>query len=407
MARRELEQKANMLGSVVQTGVFLLDKGNREIYNFNLLQGKGAFQNLARADIQAGIRLAPPEENKVVLYTAPWKGVYILLPVHEEGSYAGLAAVGPLLQEILPEGELRGVLKFLRLREKEVQEVLECWDSLKAFSGSELKHLAALAAHLFWHPLASSVQVQAVQPGPDLSGKDKFHENLLGSHDFVDGNYRMEADLLHAIQTGNAGLLKTLEEDRRQMYIPNRTPENPLRTDRNLLVTLNSLACRAAIQGGVPLGIAHNMSSNFAGFIENARTAKQIQELNAAIPTVFCDAVRKYRTREAGPLVAKVLDQVYANLYKKLEVAEIAAELFVTPSHLSRKFKEEMGVTLSRFIQQAKCQEAEFLMAKGNHTLSEIGEMLQFNSLSHFSATYKKVRGFPPSRVESREEGKG
>lgn len=62
-------------------------------------------------------------------------------------------------------------------------------------------------------------------------------------------------------------------------------------------------------------------------------------------------------------LIRRCLSYIEANLSGKLSVAQIAAQLYVSPSTLSHRFQKEMGISLYRYVTQKRlllaCEQIE------------------------------------------------
>lgn len=79
-------------------------------------------------------------------------------------------------------------------------------------------------------------------------------------------------------------------------------------------------------------------------------------------------------------------------------IFRIAKVLYVTPSHLSRKFKAETNVNIIDFINNKRVDEAKYYLQTGNASITDIAIMVGFNDLNYFSRTFKKITTFSPSQ---------
>ncbi len=76
-----------------------------------------------------------------------------------------------------------------------------------------------------------------------------------------------------------------------------------------------------------------------------------------------------------------------------LSVKSIATELHVSHSHLSRKFKEETGMTIISYITNLRIQHAEMLLQTTDLSAMEIAYMSGFNEYTYFLMTFKRKNG--------------
>ena len=77
-------------------------------------------------------------------------------------------------------------------------------------------------------------------------------------------------------------------------------------------------------------------------------------------------------------------------------VRGVAAACYVSPALLSRRFKEETGVTLSAYIEEQIMHEAARLLGQSRLTVGEIGERLGFCDQFYFSRRFSAFFGTSP-----------
>jgi AraC-like DNA-binding protein len=77
------------------------------------------------------------------------------------------------------------------------------------------------------------------------------------------------------------------------------------------------------------------------------------------------------------------------------ELAEIAA---MSETKLKQLFKQTFGATIYNYYQQARMEEAAFLLKQGKHSVAEVGYEMGFSNLSHFSRLFEKHYGQNPKR---------
>jgi AraC-like DNA-binding protein len=80
------------------------------------------------------------------------------------------------------------------------------------------------------------------------------------------------------------------------------------------------------------------------------------------------------------------------------ELASIAA---MSETKLKQLFKQTFGNSIYNYYQQARMEEAAFLLKQGNRTVAEVGYELGFSNLSHFSRLFEKHYGLNPKRFST------
>lgn len=77
------------------------------------------------------------------------------------------------------------------------------------------------------------------------------------------------------------------------------------------------------------------------------------------------------------------------------DLAQLAA---MSETKLKQLFKQTFGASIYNYFQQARMEEAAFLLKQGRHTVGEVGYELGFSNLSHFSRLFEKHYGLNPKR---------
>ncbi len=104
--------------------------------------------------------------------------------------------------------------------------------------------------------------------------------------------------------------------------------------------------------------------------------------------------------------VLLAMDYIRSHLGIGLGTAEIAANAFVAPSTLNKKFRTEAGITIGGYIERAVMQEAENLLLGSRLSIQEISQRLGFCDQSYFARRFKRCIGSTPKTYRRvRKEG--
>ena len=211
-----------------------------------------------------------------------------------------------------------------------------------------------------------------------------------------------EKQLIYAIKNGLVDKIDKLEFDSEIGKIGTSSPNN-LRRIKNLILTLNSICLRAAIEGGVYEETAYNLGDVFSQMIESATSVASLRPTSALIKREYCKQVQSITMQKVeDPLVFRATKYIYANIHNKITAKEIAEHVGVTPQHLSARFAAATQTSIPDYILQLKIKEAKQLLRYTSKSLSEITFILSFSSQSYFQTQFKKVTGKTP--LEYRNE---
>lgn len=95
--------------------------------------------------------------------------------------------------------------------------------------------------------------------------------------------------------------------------------------------------------------------------------------------------------------VKKAKQYIYENRLKKIYLNDVAGELEITPSYLSRIFKKVTSQSFSDYIAEVKIEEAKLLLLQNNNRIYEVSAMLGYDDPYYFSKVFKKVTQMTPS----------
>lgn len=115
-------------------------------------------------------------------------------------------------------------------------------------------------------------------------------------------------------------------------------------------------------------------------------------------PILDGTAAHRSRARRDYAKDAKILIQ--QRFREHLRLDDIARSLYVSPYHLCRLFREEIGVPIHGYLNRLRLREALATIAEGGADLSELAAGLGFSSHSHFTAAFRKELGILPSEVK-------
>jgi AraC-like DNA-binding protein len=108
-----------------------------------------------------------------------------------------------------------------------------------------------------------------------------------------------------------------------------------------------------------------------------------------------------YRSLEVAPDpsgLSRAAKRRICDTYRDdIPISEIAAELKVSHSHLSRQFKRDFGFSLLNYRHRLRVTDATSRLYRGDKIL-DVGEDVGFNDTSRFYQGFRKITGVPPGK---------
>ena len=102
-------------------------------------------------------------------------------------------------------------------------------------------------------------------------------------------------------------------------------------------------------------------------------------------------------------LIDKIKKYVKENFANNMSISEIGDYFDITPSYISRVFKEKTGEKLIDYITGVRMKKAkELLLTNPNISIKEVAERVGYSSEKHFSKIFRKRFNCLPSKYVSR-----
>lgn len=240
--------------------------------------------------------------------------------------------------------------------------------------------------------------------------KEKESGNtFLMTETYIGQSWQREQAILLALETGNREMIEELlrlDSDSGGVTYHYGNPiieGDPIRELKNGMIIQNTLCRIAAVKGGVPPRYLRNVSEKYILLIEHQMDPDVLNEkIGTMMLKEYLDLVLRLSVKGYSELIKSVADYISKNIQESLSLSKIADHFHVNPSHLSREFKKETLFNLTDYINQQKINLAKLFLLQNNHTVMDVSSMLNYNSSSYFSKTFKKVTGVSPKEYKTR-----
>lgn len=100
--------------------------------------------------------------------------------------------------------------------------------------------------------------------------------------------------------------------------------------------------------------------------------------------------------------IDKVIRYVYNNFRRRIELAEVAKRVYMTPQAFSTFFKKTTGKTFSGFVNQVRISEVSKLLLTTDRDITSIAFSCGFNNFSNFSRRFREIKNVSPREFRTR-----
>ena len=119
----------------------------------------------------------------------------------------------------------------------------------------------------------------------------------------------------------------------------------------------------------------------------------------------LAEDVRNQDHSNKSKLVKQVAEYINGHYREELTVESVSIACGYSRFYISKTFKEITGITVTRYINATRIEQAKALM-KGSMNLSEIAMQCGFMNLSYFSKVFKRIENVSPYEYRLRARQK-
>lgn len=96
------------------------------------------------------------------------------------------------------------------------------------------------------------------------------------------------------------------------------------------------------------------------------------------------------------PLPEKISEYINSNYMYRITTGELGKKLYMNPSYLSRIFKEYKRITITKYTNNVRIENAKKLLEISQISINSIAMNVGFNDSNYFSRVFKKTTGLTP-----------
>jgi AraC family transcriptional regulator len=105
------------------------------------------------------------------------------------------------------------------------------------------------------------------------------------------------------------------------------------------------------------------------------------------------------RGKLPNAVLERVRELVQVQLGEDLSLTDIAAQVGVSPFHLTRLFKRSSGMSLHQYIIAQRVAAAQHLLLHSTMPLKQVAAQVGFADQSHLTRHFRRMLGVTPAQV--------
>ncbi|WP_411842322.1 helix-turn-helix domain-containing protein [Salinicoccus sp. HZC-1] len=324
---------------------------------------------------------------------------YIAVGIHTENAFKGSLIIGPFISSLSINTLIQDIIVKNALPIGERKQLEQFYQSLPILNEIDTHYYGELLINMCSGTYTPAEEAAGGSKHPVIN-YDQIELTIEEDKQIIENRYHHQNEMMDAIRKGDQEAVNDSLHTMLDLFVgfSDRVPGSPMRSSKNMALISNTSFRIAAEKSGVHPVYLHIISERYAVLIEKTATLPNLKKLIISMANEYCELVRSFATGHYSQNVKKAMDYIMLNLGQPIRLSQISKQIHVNPSHLSRKFKEESGITITEFITQKRIEEAELYLQKGNTSITDIAFILGFNDLNYFSKVFKKYTGYTPSQ---------
>ena len=103
--------------------------------------------------------------------------------------------------------------------------------------------------------------------------------------------------------------------------------------------------------------------------------------------------------------VQEVAEYLQANPGTRESLDQLAGRFYISRSWLSRIFREVTGFSVSEYANMVRVKRAQKLLAHGDYSVTEISELVGFESITYFERIFRRYTDRTPLGYRREKRG--
>ena len=182
--------------------------------------------------------------------------------------------------------------------------------------------------------------------------------------------------------------------------------KDPIQNLKYHFVVSVSIISRLCVDNGMEMEKSYRLSDHYIQKLDNISTIEEMEEIHDRMVSDYTYRMQIIR-QNAGlsrPMT-ECMNYIYSHIKERITVKDLAEYTSNSTSYISRLFKEEVGISTSDYIRNAKLEASKNLLRFSDYSLADIANYFSFTSQSHFSQLFLKKTGLTPKKYREKYYG--
>ena len=318
-----------------------------------------------------------------------------------------IVLIGPVISIPPSPAAIRNIMKEYSISLEHKERLTELYQFMSQYSFHQFCHFLALFYQELFNDVIDIDAYLNVYTDTGSTSEASLHSAKIydaKEMELFHNTYHYEQLYMDYIRSGNVEGLKAFFSNAFSLQT-GKLADNTLRQEKNILIVSVTLATRCAIEGGLDIESAYQLSDVYIQESEKLQSTEALYQMQYNMLLDFTRRVAQAQLpHDTTSDISKCIQYIKQHTNQTISTSDVAAYVGKSRSYLSHCFKKELGFEMREFIMRCKLEEAKSLLTYTDKSLSEISSYLCFSSQAYFQNVFKKKFGVTPNEYRKRPD---
>ncbi len=210
----------------------------------------------------------------------------------------------------------------------------------------------------------------------------------------------IERELQNSIIDGNEGKAReSLNKLLGEIFFRS---SGDLKVIKARVVELVVLLSRSAIEGGADCSQIFTLNNDYIRKVDEFKSVEELSRWLSGVIHRFVGYVFELKEVRHSLTMRRIIGYIRNNYMRKITLDDVAEQVYMSKSHVSKIFNEEMGVSLTAFINGIRVDKAKILLSDASLSVADIAQLTGFEDQSYFTKQFKLLTGLSPKKYREK-----
>ena len=353
------------------------------------------FQQLFDAGAKTCLVKAAEQDSLPKIMTDNFFLTWMSVPLKEGSRISALYVVGPILSSAVSEDSLYYQIQISGIASKWEKSSWQAIRSIPVIPHQLLIHYAMMLYDCMNESRITEAHVTMLSSNTD-SQKERSEEFKVSK----EADYAIEQEIMRAIEQGNINYSHPRSSF--AVKVGHLSERDPLRQAKNTIIISISLACRAAIRGGLPADASYEMADYYIQNCERSRNVNDVYQIWIEAQNDYTMRVHQLHKNNYPAAVNACIGHIVNHINENITMKQLAEKAGYNKNYLGALFHQATGISINQYIMKERLSLAALRLQNSNQNISDIAQDLGFRSLSYFGVQFREVYQCTPSEYREK-----